>query len=78
MGCICGLTNMKLRQSFPVEFYVSDVGYLVFKGQNMNGYPDDIEAAIYMTPEQVQIFAACFSDLIHQQKSNWTGIENEL
>jgi hypothetical protein len=44
----------------------------------MNVYTDDVEAAIYMTPEQVQIFAACFSDLIHQQKSNWTGIENEL
>jgi hypothetical protein len=68
---------MKLKQSYPIEFYVSDVGYLVFKGQDMNDPSDDYEAMFFMSPEQVQVFAACFSDLIRQQKEVWTGIESE-
>ena len=67
---------MKLKQSYPIEFYVSDVGYLVFKGQDMNSVSDE-EVMLFMSPEQVQIFAACFSDLIRQQKDVWTGIESE-
>ena len=69
---------MKLRPSFPVEFYVSDVGYLVFKGQNMNGYPDDQEAVFYMSPDQVALFAFEFKDLIAEQKAKWSGVENDL
>jgi hypothetical protein len=68
---------MKLKQSYPIEFYVSDVGYLVFKGQDMNDPSDEYEAMFFMSPEQVQVFAACFSDLIRQQKEVWTGIESE-
>jgi len=68
---------MKLKQSYPIEFYVSDVGYLVFNGQDMNSLSDDDEAMLFMSPEQVQVFAACFSDLIRQQKDTWTGIESE-
>ena len=68
---------MKLMESYPVEFYISDVGYLVFKGRNMLGYPD-YEAMIFMSPEQVQIFASCLSDLVHEQRKNWTGVINDV
>jgi len=69
---------MKLRPSFPVEFYVSDVGYMVFKGQNMNSYPDDEEAVFYMSPDQVALFAFHFQDLMAEQKAKWTGVEDDI
>jgi len=69
---------MKLRPSFPVEFYVSDVGYMVFKGQNMNSYPDDEEAVFYMSPDQVALFAFHFQNLMAEQKAKWTGVEDDV
>jgi len=69
---------MKLRPSFPVEFYVSDVGYMVFKGQNMNSYPDDEKAVFYMSPDQVALFAFHFQDLMAEQKAKWTGVEDDI
>jgi len=69
---------MKLRPSFPVEFYVSDIGYMVFKGQNMNSYPDDEEAVFYMSPDQVALFAFHFQNLMAEQKAKWTGVEDDV
>lgn len=63
---------MKLRESFPCEFYVSDSGYLVLKGDNKINHHD---AMIYMSPDQVAIFAFHFDDLRAEQKAKWTGVE---
>jgi hypothetical protein len=59
---------MKFRKAEPIEFYVSSVGYLVFKNYSIT---------IILTPDQSKLLLEQLPDLILKQEQHWTGIEEE-
>ena len=64
---------MNFLDSYPTEFYVSDVGYLVLK-------QDCFECGRYtqflISPEQTKILFNLLPDLMKQQTVSWTGLHN--
>jgi len=62
---------MTFLDSYPTEFYVSDVGYLVLKQECFGcGY----ETQFLITPEQTKILMNLLPDLVKQQTEKWTGV----
>jgi hypothetical protein len=62
---------MKLLDSYPTEFYVSDVGYLVIKQECFEcGH----ETMFLITPEQTKILFNLQQEIMQQQKVRWNGI----
>lgn len=59
---------MKFLKAEPVEFYVSDSGYLVFKNYTIT---------IILTPEQSKFLQKQLPDLIAEQDELWTGVDTE-
>jgi hypothetical protein len=59
---------MKFLKSNPIEIYVSQTGYLVFK---------NYEISIILNPEQTKVFAKQLPELMELQEKHWTGIEEE-
>ena len=59
---------MKFLKQHPIEIYVSNVGYLVFK---------NYEIRIILNPEQSKILQKMLPELIEQQDQVWTGIDEE-
>ena len=59
---------MKFLKSNPIEFYVSQSGYLVFK---------NYEITIILNPEQTKVLAKQLPELMEIQEKHWTGIEEE-
>ena len=59
---------MKFLKAEPVEFYVSDSGYLVFKNYSIT---------IILTPQQSRILQRQLPDLIEEQNELWTGVDEE-
>jgi len=59
---------MKFLKAEPVEFYVSDSGYLVFKNYSIT---------IILTPEQSRFLQKQLPDLIKEQDELWTGVDTE-
>jgi hypothetical protein len=59
---------MKFLKAEPVEFYVSDSGYLVFKNYSIT---------IILTPEQSRFLQKQLADLIEEQDELWTGVDTE-
>lgn len=62
---------MRLNDSYPTEFYVSDVGYLAIK----QDCPEcDRLSTFLLSPEQTKIFFNLLPDLMRQQNECWTGL----
>jgi hypothetical protein len=59
---------MKFLKAEPVEFYVSDSGYLVFKNYTIT---------ILLTPEQSKVLQKQLPELIKDQEEIWTGVDEE-
>jgi len=59
---------MKFLKAEPVEFYVSDSGYLVFKNYSIT---------IVLTPEQTKVLQKQLPDLIAEQDELWLGVDAE-
>ena len=59
---------MKFLKAEPIEFYVSDSGYLVFKNYSIT---------IILTPEQSRFLQKQLADLIEEQDELWTGVDTE-
>ena len=59
---------MKFYKSNPIEIYVSNPGYLVFKNYDIS---------IVLTPEQAKHLLHQLPSLIELQEKHWTGIEEE-
>jgi hypothetical protein len=59
---------MKFLKAEPVEFYVSDSGYLVFKNYSIT---------IVLTPEQTKVLQKQLPDLIVEQDELWLGVDAE-
>jgi hypothetical protein len=59
---------MKFLKAEPIEFYVSDCGYLVFKNYTIT---------IILTPEQSRLLQKQLPELIEEQDELWTGIDQE-
>ena len=59
---------MKFLKAEPVEFFVSDSGYLVFKNYSIT---------IILTPEQSRFLQKQLPDLIEEQDELWTGVDTE-
>ena len=59
---------MKFLKAEPVEFYVSDSGYLVFKNYSIT---------IILTPEQSRFLQKQLAELIEEQDELWTGVDTE-
>jgi hypothetical protein len=64
---------MQLLESYPVEFYVSDSGYLVIE-QNSIEFGKD--AFFLISPEQTKILFNLLPEIMQEQKTKWTGIYN--
>ena len=62
---------MQLLESYPVEFYVSDCGYLVIEQQSIE-FGNDVSFLI--SPEQTKILFNLLPELMQEQKTKWTGI----
>jgi hypothetical protein len=62
---------MHLSNSYPTEFYVSDVGYLVIK---QDCFECGRVTQFLISPEQTKVFFNLLPDLMKQQAENWTGI----
>jgi len=62
---------MHFLNSYPTEFYISDVGYLVIKQECFEcGHT----AQFLITPEQTKILSNLLPDMIKDQTVRWTGI----
>jgi len=62
---------MNFLDSYPTEFYISDVGYLVLKQECFGcGH----ETQFLITPEQTKILLNLLPEMIKQQTERWTGI----
>jgi len=62
---------MRLQDSYPTEFYVSDTGYLVIKQEC---FECGKETSFLLSPEQTKVFFNLMPELMQQQKERWTGI----
>ena len=62
---------MHLHDSYPTEFYVSNVGYLVIK---QDCFECGRVTEFLLSPEQVKVFYNLLPDLMQQQTESWTGI----
>ena len=62
---------MNFLDSYPTEFYISDVGYLVLK-QECFGCGQETQFLI--SPEQTKILLNLLPDMVKQQTERWTGI----
>ena len=64
---------MNFLDSYPTEFYISDVGQLVLKQECFGcGH----ETQFLITPEQTKILLNLLPDMIKQQTERWTGIQS--
>jgi hypothetical protein len=64
---------MNFLDSYPTEFYISDVGYLVLKQECFGcGH----ETQFLITPEQTKILLNLLPEMIKQQTERWTGIHS--
>ena len=62
---------MNFLDSYPTEFYISDVGYLVLKQECFGcGH----ETQFLITPEQTKILLNLLPEMIKQQTERWTEI----
>jgi hypothetical protein len=62
---------MRLQDSYPTEFYVSDCGYFVIKQEC---FECGRETQFLISPEQTKILFNLLPDLMKQQTTKWTGI----
>jgi len=62
---------MRLQDSYPTEFYVSDCGYLVIKQEC---FECGRETQFLISPEQTKVFFNLLPDLMKEQTVKWTGI----
>jgi hypothetical protein len=66
---------MNFLDSYPTEFYISDIGYLVFKQECFEcGH----QTMFLITPEQTKILANLLPDMMKQQTERWTGLQKDL
>ncbi len=64
---------MNFLDSYPTEFYISDVGYLVLKQECFGcGH----ETQFLISPEQTKILLNLLPDMVKQQTERWTGIHS--
>jgi hypothetical protein len=59
---------MKFLKSNPIEIFVSDDGYLVFKNYDIT---------IILNPEQTKVLSKLLPELMDMQNQHWTGIEEK-
>ena len=64
---------MNFLDSYPTEFYISDVGYLVFR---QDCFECGHKTQFLITPEQTKILLNLLPDMIKQQTERWTGIQS--
>ena len=64
---------MNFLDSYPTEFYISDVGYLVFK---QDCFECGHQTQFLISPEQTKILLNLLPDMIKQQTERWTGIQS--
>ena len=62
---------MHLNDSYPTEFYVSDVGYLVLKQEC---FECGRLTQFLLSPEQTKVIFNLMPDLMKEQTQRWTGI----
>ena len=62
---------MHLNDSYPTEFYVSDVGYLTLKQEC---FECGRVTHFLLSPEQTKVFFNLLPELMQEQKEKWTGI----
>ena len=62
---------MHLNDSYPTEFYVSDVGYLVIK---QDCFECGRVTQFMLSPEQTKVFFNLLPDLMKEQTQRWTGL----
>lgn len=62
---------MHLNDSYPTEFYVSDVGYLTLK---QDCFECGRTTQFLLSPEQTKVFFNLLPDLMREQQEKWTGI----
>ena len=62
---------MHLNDSYPTEFYVSDVGYLVIK---QDCFECGRVTQFLLSPEQTKVFFNLLPDLMKEQTQRWTGL----
>ena len=62
---------MHLHDSYPTEFYVSDVGYLVLK---QDCFECGRVTQFLISPEQTKVIFNLLPDLMKLQTQRWTGI----
>jgi len=62
---------MRLQDSYPTEFYVSDCGYFVIK---QDCFECGRETQFLISPEQTKILFNLLPELMQEQKTKWTGI----
>lgn len=62
---------MHLHDSYPTEFYVSDIGYFVMKQEC---FECGRETQFLLSPEQTKVIFNQLPDLMKQQEERWTGI----
>ena len=62
---------MHLNDSYPTEFYVSDVGYLVLK---QDCFECGRVTQFMISPEQTKIIFSILPALIKEQEERWVGV----
>jgi hypothetical protein len=62
---------MHLNDSYPTEFYISDVGYLVLK---QDCFECGRVTQFMLSPEQTKVFFNLLPDLMLEQTQKWTGL----
>ncbi len=62
---------MRLQDSYPTEFYVSDCGYFVIK---QDCFECGRETQFLISPEQTKVLFNLLPDLMQEQTTKWTGI----
>ena len=62
---------MRLQDSYPTEFYVSDCGYFVIKQEC---FECGRETQFLISPEQTKVLFNLLPDLMKEQTVKWTGI----
>ena len=62
---------MRLLETYPTDFYISDVGYLtIIQSCNECGR----ETTFLISPEQTKIIFAVLPDLMKEQQERWNGV----
>jgi hypothetical protein len=62
---------MHLNDSYPTEFYVSDIGYLTIK---QDCFECGRNTQFLLSPEQTKVFFNLLPDLMKEQTQRWTGL----